>query len=58
MEIFIVSFIVFGVSALVLVGVQRLRRGPLPVGCTPESGRCCRDVDAAGRCRQRISEGS
>jgi hypothetical protein len=39
MATFIVSFIFFATSAVILMLVQRLRGAPLPVGCTPEN--CC-----------------
>lgn len=42
MEIFVVSFVVFGLSVLGLVAAQWLRRAPIPVGCTPINGECCR----------------
>ena len=39
MSTFVISFIFFATSALLLMLVQRLRKAPLPVGCTPEN--CC-----------------
>ena len=49
MAMLIVSFLIFITSMLVLVGVQRLRQGPLPTGCTPKGGRCCRVQDCPRR---------
>ena len=42
MAVFVVSFVIFVVSALVLAFAQWLRKAPLPVGCAPENGVCCR----------------
>ena len=42
MEVFLVSFLTFVGVATLLVLCQRARGGQLPVGCTPESGTCCR----------------
>jgi hypothetical protein len=42
MATFIVSFIFFATSVVILMLVQRLRKAPLPVGCTPEN--CCQVV--------------
>jgi len=49
MEIFLVSFLIFTCVAMLLVLSQRARGGELPVGCTPESGTCCR-ARALGNC--------
>lgn len=45
MEIFLVSFLIFACVAMLLVLSQRARGSELPVGCTPESGTCCRARD-------------
>lgn len=45
MEIFVVSFIVFAGVALLLLGSQRLRKAPMPVGCRPAGESCCRLTD-------------
>ena len=49
MEIFLVSFLVFACAALLLTLGQWARGEQLPVGCTPESGECCRLSDF-GKC--------
>ncbi len=40
MVTFVISFIFFATNALLLMLMQRLRKAPLPAGCTPEN--CCR----------------
>ena len=40
-EVLLVVFLTFVGIAGVLVGVQRLTRKQLPVGCTPVDGECC-----------------
>ena len=42
MEIFIVSFFVFLASVCALAVTQWIRKGPVPVGCVPANGECCR----------------
>lgn len=42
METFIVSFLIFSASVLLLLLGQWLRRAPMPTGCTPDNGECCR----------------
>jgi len=55
-EVILVAFLIFAGSAGVLVAVQRLTRKPLPVGCTPVNGECCRQPGSERVCageRQR-----
>jgi hypothetical protein len=52
-EIFLVSFFVFGLSVLGLVMAQWLRRAPIPVGCTPVNGECCQASAGAGNAGAR-----
>ncbi len=52
MEILIGSVVAFLAVTGLLLLVQMLRRAPMPVGCTPVNGTCCRNPDgctASGR---------
>jgi hypothetical protein len=49
MAVFVVSFLIFTAAALLLLLGQRARGGQLPVGCTPESGDCCK-ARGFGKC--------
>ncbi len=44
MGLLLAIFFVFLVSMVVLAGIQILRDGELPTGCTPEGCRRCRKV--------------
>ncbi len=44
MEILLVSFVMIFVSMIILVGIQVMRKGELPTGCSP---------DGCGRCRKK-----
>ena len=52
MEMLIVSFIIVTASMLTLAAAQAVRKAPLPVGCTPENGECCRRQKSGGPCRR------
>ncbi len=58
MEILLASFVLFFVSMAVLVGIQTLRNGELPTGCTPEGCRRCRkDCPSKAALEAEIDEG-
>lgn len=48
MATFVVVVVVFVASVLLLALGQWLRRAPLPVGCTPVNGECCRAGQPGG----------
>ena len=52
MATFIVSFIFFATSVVLLMLVQRLRKAPLPVGCTPEN--CCQVAGNDSACSKAV----
>lgn len=56
MATFIVSFVIFASAAALLLLGQRLRRGPLPVGCTPGSAECCMSDDPTRGCASQAHE--
>ena len=56
MEIFLVSFLIFTGAVGILLLCQWARGSDLPVGCTPQSGGCCRDKDF-GNCIERAEPG-
>ena len=49
-EIFLVSFILFAVVSCGLALTQWLCKAPMPVGCTPVNGQCCRQLSRDGVC--------
>ncbi len=42
MEVLLATFILFFISMLILVGIQVMRNGELPTGCTPGGCQRCR----------------
>ena len=50
MGTFLVVFLVFAGSAGLLVATQRFVKKPLPVGCTPVNGECCRQPGSERVC--------